>query len=311
MLRGLLDRLSGKKPGLEVHPRLSPAVVAGILQSVGNRSIPPLLGAAQRAFQLATDPNAEARDFIDVIESDEGLSARVLKISNSVFFDRGKKSRTIEEAVLVIGINELRCLLNATTLCDIFPSKHPLRAQFWANDIATALISRRLAQRVIPPKAEVAFLAGLMHDVGKLLLLQRNAESYIAVLKEVESRGEPYYAVEQEVFGFDHTQVGQLVGERWHFSDELLEAISNHHRPLPKQPPADFDLSLVVQAADIVAHSLALGDSPKLGALRARMSAQLPLVWQIFRIPEGEQHTLLDSWQLAFDAEKELYSGNN
>ena len=61
-------------------------------------------GAAQKAFQLATDPNAEARDFIEVIESDEALSARVIKIANSVYFDRGNKSATIEASVTVIGI---------------------------------------------------------------------------------------------------------------------------------------------------------------------------------------------------------------
>lgn len=109
-----------------------------------------------------------------MIEVDEALAARVIKIANSVFFDRGNKSSSIEEAVLVIGLNELRNLLNANALSDIF-RVGVAREQLWAHDVAVALTSKQLAQRILPHQADSAFLAGLMHDIGKLLLLQRGA----------------------------------------------------------------------------------------------------------------------------------------
>jgi len=142
----MFGKLFGRqdKSAVENTPGLAAPVAEAILNTVGARSISTMPGAAQKAFQLATDPSAEARDFVEVIESDEALSARVLKISNSVYFDRGKPTNTIEEAVLLIGMNELRCLLNATTLSEIFPSRASARTQLWSNDIATALISRHL-----------------------------------------------------------------------------------------------------------------------------------------------------------------------
>ena len=151
----MLKKLFGKKkkPEAEGLESLSPAIREAILQAVGGRSIPSMPGAAQKAFELATDPNAEARDFVEVIKADESLSARIIKISNSVFFDRGHGgSKTIEDAVMVIGISELRGLLNAGALSDLFPSRHPARTQLWANDIATGIAARLLAQRLLPGK---------------------------------------------------------------------------------------------------------------------------------------------------------------
>lgn len=108
---------------------LSYGLKTTIFNTIGTRSVPPMPSAAQKAFQLATDPNADARDFIEVIASDESLSARVMKIANSVYYDRGGGSKTIEDAVQVIGIQELRSLLNACSLTEIFPSRHSARQQ--------------------------------------------------------------------------------------------------------------------------------------------------------------------------------------
>lgn len=276
---------------------------------VGARSIPPLPAAAQKAFQLATDPNADARDFIEVIETDEGLSARVLKIANSVYFDRGQGSETIEQSVVVIGINELRCLLNATTLSEIFPSKHPARMQLWAHDIATALISRTLAQRIVPAKADLVFLAGLMHDVGKLLLIQRASEFYNQVLKLIEQEGLTFSVAEERIFSFSHTEVGQLIGEKWHFSPELIEIIRNHHHPWSKNPAAELSLTEIVRCADTIAHALGLGHPKGFSKLRSRAEQDLVQVWAALRVPEQDQREQLAQFQKSFEVEYDLYAG--
>ena len=246
---------------------LSPAIREAALQAVGSRSIPTMPSAAQKAFQLAIDPNTEARDFIEVIEADEALSARVLKIANSVYYDRGTASTSIEQSVNIIGLTELRCLLNATTLSEIFPSRNPARIQFWANDIATALISRTIAQRIYPKKAETAFLAGLMHDVGKLLMLQRAPTEYEKILSRVKG-GESFILAEEDIFVCNHTEVGQIIAERWNFGDELIQVIRQHHEPFPKSYSKTPPLYLIVKAADIIAHYLALGHHSGFGRLQ-------------------------------------------
>ena len=270
-------------------------------------------GAAQKAFQLSVDPNAEARDFIEVIESDESLSARVLKIANSVYFDRGKNSNTIEEAVIVIGINELRCLLSATTLCEMFPSNQPLRTQLWANDIATALIARTIGGRVAPNQQELLFLGGLMHDIGKLLLLQRIPGEYLEIAAKVENRGIDFCEAEHEKFIFDHTEVGLLIGERWHFSAELQSILRNHHRPfseLPSSEPLTF-VAGIVKASDLISHSLGLGHLRGYNKLRTVCEGMLPEAWSYLNIPTSDQRALLDNARRSFETEYELYAGND
>ncbi len=291
--------------------QLSPTIRSSIFNAVGTRSIPSMPGAAHKAFQLATDPGAEVRDFIEVIEADEALSARVLKIANSVYYDRGKKSSTIEESVLIIGIEELRNLLNANTLSDIFPSRHPARTQLWANDIATALISRSLAQKINPGKAAIAFLGGLMHDIGKLFLLQRS-EDYHKVLKQVETEATDYSVAEEAIFPFDHTEVGQLIGEQWQFTPELLDIIRNHHVPFSDEARNSGKLSLpeLVNAGDHIAHALGLGHPTSMGKFRRVKEESLDAVWAVLRISPVEQKNLLSQLRRTFEMEYDLYAGN-
>ena len=305
----MFGRLLGKKklaPAKDELVRLSPAISTTILETVGAKSIPTMPGAAQKAFQLATDPSAEAHDFVEVIQSDEALSARVIKIANSVFFDRGTGCTTIEDAVVIIGINELRCLLNATSLSEIFPCRHSARTQLWANDIAVALISRSLAERYAPQQVELAFLAGLMHDVGKLLLLQRIPEEYGKVLQQVEREGADFCLIEAEHFPFTHVEAGQLIAERWNFGPELVTVIRHHHEPF--DAPAVTPLIAIVKAADTIAHALGLGHPKGFARLRNHAEERLPEVWRHFGIPEEEQRETLARFQRRYDTEYDLYA---
>jgi putative nucleotidyltransferase with HDIG domain len=307
----MFGSLFGKKkraPQLKAK-KLSTATAESILSVVGSRSIPLMPGAAQKAFQLSTDPKAEARDFVEVIESDEGLAARIIKIANSVFFERGTQAKTIDQAVTVIGINELRSLLSATTLSEIFPSNHPLRAQFWANDVAVGLIARRIAERSLPAKKEVAFLAGLMHDVGKLLLIQRATEQYGKAVALVEQEGRPFHEAEGELFAFDHTEVGQLIGERWNFTPDLIDVIRHHHEPIADATAGELTLPQVIQLADLLAHALGLGHTPKFIRLKNKSLEQVDQILLLLGIPPTEKKSFLSSLQQTFDSEFDLYKG--
>ena len=306
MFGKLFGKGSDAKKGSLVRP-LASGLHDAILSTVGTNRIPTMPAAAQKAFQLSTDPKADARDFVEVIEADEALSARVLKIANSVYFDRGNTSSTIEESVTVIGMNELRCLLNATTLSEIFPSRHVFRTQAWSNDIATAIIARNLARRFLPSKDEIAFLGGLMHDIGKLLLLQRSGEDYGRVLKIVENQGIPFCQAEEEVYVFNHTEAGQLIGQKWNFSDELNMIIRCHHDNF-EEAGSRLSLPFLVKAADTLSHALGLGHTRGFTRFRNRALEDLPRLWELLGIPASEQKDLLSSCERAYNHEYDLYA---
>jgi HD-like signal output (HDOD) protein len=300
----------GKDAKTAAHDeRLAAGIAQSIVNVVGARSIPTMPGAAQKAFSLATDPNAEARDFVEVIESDEALSGRVVKIANSVFYDRGSNPNTIEAAVTVIGLNELRALLSATSLSEIFPSKHPLRNTLWTNDIATALAARTLARQLAPEMEDSAFLAGLMHDVGKLLLLQRCPEEYVRVVRIVETEGLPFQEAEVRRFPFSHTEVGQLIAEQWRFGPELTQAIRGHHDNWPNHNPKQkLELKFLIKAADHIAHHLGLGHPSTFTRFRNKRTEELGILWEYLGLAPQDRAPLLQSIEKAFTLECDLYA---
>ena len=309
----MFGKLFGKKGSKDDESKsrrkLSFGLKTTIFNTVGLRSVPPMPGAAQKAFQLATDPNAGARDFIDVIESDESLSARVMKISNSVYFDRGGGSKTIEDAVQVIGIQELRCLLNACSLTEIFPSRHSARQQIWANDVATGIAARSLARKLMPGKEDFAFLAGLMHDIGKLLLIQQAEVKYARVLTLVK-QGSSFCEAEEEVFAFNHTEAGSLIGEKWKFDEDLIEAIQNHHLPIDvtETNKANLKVSHLVQIADLACHATGLGHPKGFGAMQNKASEDLAEIWVVTELSDEDLTRFKEELKESFDNEYDLYN---
>ena len=243
MLSKLFGRTSKQN---QEHHALADGVRQSIVSYLGIKSLPIMPKVAQQAFQLATSPNSEPEDYIAVVERDEGLSARVLKIANSVYYSRGSESKTITDAVTVIGVTELQCLMNATALSNFFPTRHPMRALFWAHDIAVAITAKTLANQVRPEQADMAFLGGLMHDIGKLFMLQQHTTTYEKVVTRGYEEGLQSIEGETVSYPFDHTQVGHLIAERWHFTPDLTAVISRHHKPW-QEIPKDSVVALVSQ----------------------------------------------------------------
>ncbi len=261
--------------------------------------------AAQEAFKIATDPNAEALDFVQVLESDEGLSARVLKIANSVFYDRGGGSRTIIEAVSVVGITELRNLLNATILAGLFPARHSLRAEFWGHNVATAITARSVSRTLLPSQLERAFLAGLMHDIGKLLMLQQHGDNYARVVKHGLTEQIESIQAEVQQYAFDHTQVGQMVAEKWRFSHELYDAIGDHHKSW-KDISRD-SLTAIIKLSDHIAHVGTYATGKDAAGHQRIHAPLLDEAWEYFGVPAKEQKRMIQEVILAMNDEFQTY----
>ncbi|MFN4895378.1 MAG: HDOD domain-containing protein [Pseudomonadota bacterium] len=297
----------GKQRSEAQDSRFPEALRNSILHSLGLKSVPIMPGAAQEAFRIATNPNAEAHDFIGLLEGDEGLSSRVLKIANSVFYDRGGGSKTIVDAVNVIGISELRNLMNATALAGLFPVRHHLRVEFWGHNVATGIAAKVVARALMPSVVDQVFLAGLMHDVGKLLILQQHVDNYERVVKRGLTEGAESVAAEAKVYPFDHAQVGQLIAEKWNFSPDLYEAIGDHHKPW-----ADIQggsLASIVKLSNLIAHTLGLGITRDAAAYQRIYGPMLDEAWGYFSLSVRDQKRLLQEVGLDFNAEFQNYEG--
>ena len=302
MLRKLFGSQT-KNSDEQLH--LADGVRQSIMSYLGIKSLPIMPKVAQQAFQIATNPNAEPEDYIAVVERDEGLSAKVLKIANSVYYSRGTGSKTISEAVTVIGVTELKCLMNSTALSNFFPSRHQLRGLFWAHDIAVAITARTIAQAIQPEHADMAFLGGLMHDIGKLFMLQQHTNQYEKVVTKGYSEGLESVAGEVLAYPFDHTQVGHLIAERWHFSPELTGIISRHHKPWKEIPPKS--VLALVKTANIITHTLALGAGREANQARRIYEPMLPEAFTHLGVEGAIQKEILTTAASTFEEERNLY----
>lgn len=302
----MFGKLFGKKKKVESaqkYPALTTALERSILSTVGSGAIPSLPSVAQRAFQISTNPNADVDDFVDIIESDEALSSRLLRIANSVFYMRNEPTTSIPDAVRLIGLEEVKGLLNASTLSSLFPTNNRHRQYLWTNNIATAIIARGLASRFLSSRRSEAFLAGLMHDIGKLLLLQRSPTEYEKIFDMTRSGDRLFPECEGEFFPFDHTEVGLLIAGRWNFSQELCHVIRMHHSPWSEFVPKAFDLTGLVKAADHIAHAAGIGHPKSFFGFQRAHQESLPDVYAYLGVVESAGQELFESMQATVEEE--------
>lgn len=206
--------------------------------------------------RLVEDPQASAQDIAQAISRDPGLSARLLKIANSSYFGFPSRIDTISRAVAIIGTQELRDLVLATsiigTLGGIDNKVTPLR-DFWKHSLRCAIIARTLAAHCHCGNLERYFVAGLLHDVGNLVLYRELPELASETLHESRYSATPIERIERRVFGFDHAQLGAELMRAWQLPADLSEVTENHHDPVrSRNLPVATSL---IHIADYLAHS--------------------------------------------------------
>ncbi len=189
-----------------------------------------------RLNQLVESPRSSVNQIADVISTDPGLTARLLRMANSAMFGMRKEVDTISKAVNVVGLKRLRDLALATSTIKAFENTtNPLLPQedFWLHSIRCGLAAKFLAEQARLSNSDTLFIAGLLHDIGDLLMFKRIPEvSREAIQKSVEqSRSISLHQVEQEMLGFDHAMVGTKLAEHWSLPAIFVETIRWHHEP--------------------------------------------------------------------------------
>jgi HD-like signal output (HDOD) protein len=188
-----------------------------------------------RVSQILEDPNHNSKQLGDIISHDPALTARILRIVNSAYYSLATKIELVSRAVSVIGEDDLRNLVLATSAVDTFkriPNQLVDIDLFWRHSVHTGIISRLLSKHCNILHGERLFVAGMLHDIGKLILYFKEPElSQQVLLAAAESDG-LLYKSEKEIIGFTHADVGGALISAWQLSDTLKEVIAYHHTPL-------------------------------------------------------------------------------
>jgi len=208
--------------------------------------LPPLPAVAVRAMSLAHDPDATAGDLTRVVATDAALAARVLKISRSVTYLRRQPPRTLQEAIVTVGFQALRKILIAASARAAYGAHDATAEALWRHALATALAADEVAVEKGERRGGDAFIAGLLHDVGKLVFHLADPVAFARL-------GHADEAMETEVCGATHAAVGGCLAEKWGLETEVVEAVMFHHA-------ADAEgLARRVAIADRIAHQIGFG----------------------------------------------------
>jgi HD-like signal output (HDOD) protein len=231
-----------------------------LVEDAGTLASPPKI--YHELLHVLEHPHSSSGDLAAVINDDPGLAARVLKVVNSAFFGFPRSIETVSSAVTVIGTAQIRDLAMATSVMSAFRGISPDLVElesFWLHSLACGAAARAVAVRRGEANAERFFLAGLIHDVGRLVMYLRAPEPSRDVLARARALQEPVWKVEREVFGFDHAGVGRILCEEWRLPPSCIEAVGFHHMPsLAREFPVEAG---AVHVGDVVAVALALGNS--------------------------------------------------
>lgn len=221
--------------------------------------LPAISTVVAEVLKITSSPTTSAADLARAIAKDPVLSARALRIANSGYFSLQARVATIQQAVVVLGMDLVRaCTLSAAVTQVLKPTRlvagFGLEA-YWHHCACVACTAEDIARTTVSEFRQEAFTGGLLHDIGSLILACVVPDAYGVVLAEGRQTGRALRDVERRVFGIDHATLGAEAARRWQFPDVLVDMIAYHHSPA-EAPAESAPLAAAVHIADAVAHGM-------------------------------------------------------
>lgn len=242
---------------------MTPLTLDEVLADI--RQLPSLPAVVGELIRTLDNEAAGIDQLAEGIAKDQSLAARALRVANSSFYGIPHKVASIHDAIVILGFRAVGSLVTAASVTSFFkpPPEVPFDPiRFWRHGIGAALCARALA-REAGLDTEAAFTAGLLHDIGVLMLLTARPRHYAEVLARRQERDCLLVEAEQELLGFDHAAAGAALASRWRFPDEVVRAVALHHTLEPgREGAAQPTLVDVAHVANILAHALDLAGDP-------------------------------------------------
>jgi len=224
----------------------------------------PSLGSINKALQgLLLMEQRYTAQIAEIIRRDPSLTARLLRLVNSVYYGLTTPVNTIEEAVFYLGVREIRQLVVVTPVIEDFQRltkqcDFPWR-EFWQHCIGTALLTREIATAVRLPDEESDYVAGLIHDIGKLVMAWSFPDHFTEIHRQALETKRDLIEIENEVLGMDHAELGALYLERHRLPEQMIKTARYHHQP--EKAEDSERLAATVQIADLMMRSENMGCS--------------------------------------------------
>jgi len=197
--------------------------------------LPNLFNVGILVLKKLDDPDVQAKEIAELISIDQALTTQLLKICNSAQYGFSRKISNLQEAVTKLGFKILKSLVFVSISQGVLRrevSGYALGSDdLWVNSITTAFYAKRIAELAHYRDPDTAFTAGILKDMGKIIINQYVQNSYKQIMEKVEKKRITFYDAEIEELGYSHAEIGARVAANWNFPDELVESIRYHHEP--------------------------------------------------------------------------------
>lgn len=204
-------------------------------------SLPPLPGTAVRLISAVNDPKVSINQIVEIIKYDQALTARILRLCNSAYFGLSRQITSLNDALVCLGTSKLLQIVMAVHTSGVLSGRQAgydlAIGELWKHSVAVAHASAYFAKRTKLDNTNVAFTAGLLHDIGKVVLSEYVADEFSRILTLVSKENRAFVEAEREVLGIDHTQIGAAVAEKWDLPEPLVRCIRYHHDPSELETP--------------------------------------------------------------------------
>jgi putative nucleotidyltransferase with HDIG domain len=229
----------------------------------GIEKLPAFSTTVVNLSSLVNDPEAGPGEFEAVVQPDMALTANLLRMANSAYFGLSRRIGNVREAITLLGVRRIFELGAMAAVDAVVPETLPGygidASVFWCHSVAVAVIAERLSKERKLATPALTFTAGLLHDIGKLVISSFLADRVEALRSELALGGMSLIACEQKLLGADHAQIGADLGMVWNLPDEVVKVIASHHAPeLVNEGRGDVLVDLV-HAADCLSHSMGFG----------------------------------------------------
>ncbi|MBN1841624.1 MAG: HDOD domain-containing protein [Deltaproteobacteria bacterium] len=210
----------------------------GLIEKI--EEIPTIPVVSQKVMELSGDEEARFEDFVEIIEKDQALAARILRVANSAFYGFLSRISSLEHALVILGIDEVRSIVLGCSVYNFFSQSESdafERTGFWKHAIICSQVARLLGTHFNIRNNGSFFLGGLIHDIGKVVLDQYFHEDFLKIIGHVSLTKTTFSKAEKKILGTTHYQIGAKLLKQWRFPDEVVTQILYHHAPWRDENP--------------------------------------------------------------------------
>ncbi|WP_027388874.1 HDOD domain-containing protein [Chrysiogenes arsenatis] len=225
-------------------------------------SFPSPSGVIAEIIEVLGDPKANFQKIANSISTDPNLSGKVVGMANSAFYARGSECTTVQNAIMRIGMDSLSGLVLGTFAGQVISNDPELETRlksFWEHSLCVAVLGKSIGARLAIPFADLGYVAGILHDIGKMGMFLVDREKYSQMLAESKGSEEELCRLELAEFGVDHAEAGSYIATKWKLPAGIQAAITYHHTvsQIPKEFSRYASLIAVTALSNDIAHQIA------------------------------------------------------